>query len=240
MKLYGELAGWWPLLSPPEDYEEEAGVYTNALQAAGTGPAETALELGAGGGNNASYMKRHFAMTLTDVSDGMLAHSRILNPECVHVAGDMRTLRLGRRFDRVFVHDAICYMTSLTDLRQALGTAFEHLRPGGGLLIAPDYLRETFQPGTEHGGEDGEDRSLRYLEWVWDPNPEDSTYVADYVYVLREGAGMPAIEHDRHEEGLFSQAEWLATLTDAGFRAEIRFQEACGLRLPLITGMRES
>ena len=26
-KLYNEIAPWWPLISPPEEYEEEAGIY---------------------------------------------------------------------------------------------------------------------------------------------------------------------------------------------------------------------
>jgi hypothetical protein len=25
--MYGELAPWWPLFSPPADYEEEAGYF---------------------------------------------------------------------------------------------------------------------------------------------------------------------------------------------------------------------
>ena len=35
-------------------------------------------------------------MTLVDLSEEMLAVSRELNPECEHLQGDMRTLRLGR------------------------------------------------------------------------------------------------------------------------------------------------
>ena len=42
-------------------------------------------------------------MTLVDLSDGMLAVSRQLNPECEHHLGDMRTVRLGRTFDAVWV-----------------------------------------------------------------------------------------------------------------------------------------
>src|SRR6266446_5297728 len=53
----------------------------------------------------------HFAMTLVDLSPRMLLVSRRLNPECEHIKGDIRTLRLGRTFDVVFVHDAICHMT---------------------------------------------------------------------------------------------------------------------------------
>jgi hypothetical protein len=33
-KLYDELAEWFPLLSPPADYEEEAAFYARTLEAA--------------------------------------------------------------------------------------------------------------------------------------------------------------------------------------------------------------
>ena len=69
--MYHELAEWWPLLSRPEDYAEEAGFYTELLKSA-CNP-RTVLELGSGGGNNASHMKRCFALTLVDRSPGMLA-----------------------------------------------------------------------------------------------------------------------------------------------------------------------
>jgi trans-aconitate methyltransferase len=46
-------------------------------------------------------------LTPVDLSTEMLAISRTLNPECEHIAGDMRTSRLERRFDAVFIHDAI-------------------------------------------------------------------------------------------------------------------------------------
>ena len=111
-KMYDDLAGWWPLLSPPEEYAEEAALYHSLLQETGTEPLRTMLELGSGGGNNASHLKRHYELTLTDISPGMLEVSRRLNHECQHEAGDMRSIRLGRTFDAVFVHDAIAYMTT--------------------------------------------------------------------------------------------------------------------------------
>ena len=64
------------------------------------------LELGSGGGNNASHLKAHFQLTLVDLSPAMLAVSRALNPECEHLQGDMRTVRLGRRFDAPTDHIA--------------------------------------------------------------------------------------------------------------------------------------
>jgi SAM-dependent methyltransferase len=178
----------------------------------------TLLELGSGGGNNASHLKRDFECTLSDLSPAMLEVSRGINPECVHIAGDMRTLRLGREFDAVFVHDAVMYLTTEDDLRRAVATAFAHCRPGGAALFAPDCVRETFRAGTDHGGHDGDGRALRYLEWCWDPDPEDTTYLVDHAYLLREGGGEPRALHDRHVNGLFPRATWLRLLQEAGFR----------------------
>lgn len=222
-RLYGELASWWPLLSTPADYAEEAAFYRKLLdEAVGSAP-RSLLELGSGGGNNASHLKAHFeAMTLVDASPGMLEVSRELNPQCEHLEGDMRTLRLHKEFDCVFVHDAVCYMTTTVDLRQAIETAYLHCRPGGAALFAPDYVREKFKPTTDHGGHDSEDgkRGLRYLEWTWDPEPADTVYTVDYAYLLREGDDVRVV-HDRHLEGLFPRAHWLRLLSETGFEPRV-------------------
>jgi SAM-dependent methyltransferase len=221
-KLYTELGTWWPLLSPPEDYLDEAHHFHQVLLAAGMPPAPTLLELGCGGGNNAVHLKAHFAqVTLTDLSPQMLAVSRALNPDCEHLLGDMRTLRLGRAFDVVFIHDAIDYMTTHHDLRLALYTAFLHCTPGGLALFVPDHVRETFEPSTDHGGSDGEGRALRYLEWTYDPNDADTTYTVEYAYLLRENGQSTRVEHDRHICGLFPRAEWVRLLREVGFQPEI-------------------
>lgn len=217
MKLYAELTEWWPLLSAPSEYEEEAAGYQRLLLEASDEPPRTLLELGSGGGNNASYLKARFDMTLVDLSPGMLSVSRGLNPECEHFEGDMRTVRLGRQFDCVFVHDAIVYMTTEDDLRRAIETAFVHCKPGGAALFAPDHLRETFQPSTDHGGHDAGARGLRYVGWTWDPDPTDTCYTVDYAYLLRDSSGSVHVEHDRHFEGLFGREDWLRILREVGF-----------------------
>lgn len=219
--MYDELASWWPLLSPADDYEEEANIYLRLLVDAAAGPVRTVLELGSGGGNNASFMKRRFEMVLVEPSAGMREVSQRLNPECEHIPGDMRTVRLGRHFDAVFVHDAVCYMTSESDLRSAIETAYVHCRPGGSALFAPDFVRENFRPSTEHGGSDADGRGLRYLAWTRDPDPSDTTYLADYAYLIRSKDGTMRVEHDRHVEGLFGRGEWLRFLAEAGFDARV-------------------
>lgn len=223
-RLYTDLASWWPLMSAPEEYEIEASTYARTIIATRGGRPGTLLELGSGGGNNASYMKEEFVLTLVEPSAGMLAHSRTLNPECEHVQGDMRTVRLGRLFDAVFVHDAVTYMTTEDDLRLAIETAFVHCAPGGVALFCPDAVRENFVADTEHGGNDGrgdDRRSMRWVAWTFDPDPTDDTYTVDYAFILHEADGSVRVEADRHIEGLFSRETWLRLFRDVGFEADI-------------------
>ncbi len=218
MKLYDELAEWWPLFSAPADYAEEAAFFARVLTDACKRAPRTVLELGSGGGNSASHLKSRFEMTLVDLSPQMLAVSRALNPECEHREGDMRSVNLGRAFDAVFIHDAIAYMTNADDLGAAIRTAYRHCRAGGVALFVPDCVRETFVAETRHGGHDGDDgRSLRYLMWVVDPDPTDATYRTDFAIMMRDRHGDTRVVHDSHIEGIFPRAEWMRMLREAGF-----------------------
>ena len=148
-RLYGELAAWWPLLSAPEEHAWEAALYARLLQEGAHGEVRTLLELGSGGGNNASHMKARFQeVTLVDRSPAMLDVSRRLNPECCHVEGDMRSIRLGRTFDCVLGHDAVCYLLAEEGLfprRRWLA-----ILEGAGFQVE---LREIRYPGIEEAVE---------------------------------------------------------------------------------------
>jgi SAM-dependent methyltransferase len=216
VKLYDEFADWFHLLTHPRDYAEEAATYARVLRDV-CPEARTLLELGAGGGNNAFYLKHHYDCTLTDVSPRMLDESRAINPECAHLVGDMRDLRLGRMFDVVFVHDAIEYLLTREDRARMVATAWAHARPGGVALLLPDGTAETFAESVDDGGHDGDDgRSLRYLEWTFDPDPSDDTYEIHFACLLRDGRETHVV-HDRHVHPLVPRMEWEDLLIDAGF-----------------------
>jgi len=217
-RLYGEFSSWWPLMSAPEDYEAEATVYASLFKQHVTGDLRTLVEFGSGGGNNASYLKKHFSLTLVDFSPGMLAVSQALNPECEHLLGDMRSIRLGRAFDAVFINDAIMHMTTEEELHAAIKTAFAHCRPGGVALFAFDYVKETFAPTTSHGGHDGASRGMRYLEWIHDPDPEDSWAIHEMTYLMRMENGEVEIARDRLVVGVFPRATWLSLIQRVGFQ----------------------
>jgi SAM-dependent methyltransferase len=222
VRLYSELAAWWPLVSPVEDYEEEAAFFLEVLGEGPPGARRAMLELGSGGGSLAYHLAHAFELTLSDVAPEMIAVSRAMNPGVEHIVGDMRSLRLPKQFDVVLVHDAIMYAIDAADVRATLATAAYHCRPGGTVVVAPDRVRETFAPGTSTGGGDAPDgRGVRYLEWTSDPDPTDDVYETLYALVLRAADGAARMELDRHVEGLFARDRWLSWFAEAGLPARV-------------------
>ncbi len=232
-RIYTDLADWWPLISPPREYTQEAAYLasvidaTTATAAVATGGsrAQTAapevLDLGSGGGHVAVHLANKYRLTLVDLSGQMLAVSRQLNPGCVHRQGDMRTVRLGRTFDAVLVHDAIDYVIAAGDLRQVITTAAVHCRPGGVALFVPDYIKDTFAEltGSGGGGVDAAGRTASFSERTWDPDPADDWVQADYEFTLREADGHQAVVRESHRLSAFSREMWMSLLAEAGFDA---------------------
>jgi SAM-dependent methyltransferase len=218
-RLYSDLADWWPLISPLDEYAEEAAYLAAIVSSTAAVPVHEVLDLGSGGGHIARHLKDTFRLTLVDISDDMLAVSRRLNPECRHLCGDMRTIRLGRTFDAVLIHDAIDYIMTQDDLARVIATAHDHCRPGGIALFVPDYVKDDFRElaGSGGGGDDGTGRHAMFRERTWDPDPADDWVQADYEFILREADNSVEVIRESHRLGAFSRDVWQRLLTDAGF-----------------------
>mgnify|MGYP001614134263 CR=1 FL=1 len=179
-RLYDDLSPLWPAISPPEDYADEARHWRAALREHlgpdRNGRRHAILELGVGGGHNLSHLTADFDATAVDLSPRMLENSRRLNPAVEHHVGDMRTVRLGRTFDAVLIHDAVDYLTTEDHLRATFETAAVHLRPGGLLVCAPDWTRETCRdPQATRRGPCGPDGDVTFVAYEHEPDPSDTT-----------------------------------------------------------------
>ena len=228
LRLYNDLSYLWPIVSPPEEYMVEAEEWLTIIRGrldpllmAGTrNRRPSLLELGCGGGHLHSHFTAHFTTEAVDVSAQMLELSQRLNPDTMHHLGDMRTIRLGRTFDVVLIYDAVNYMLSEDDLRAAIQTGSIHLNPGGLLLLAPDWLRETLSgPRVIDWTKDGGGRDVTFIEYVGNPKDDDTTVDSVFVFVIDE-AGELRVELDRHTGGLFPLATWMSLLSEAGLDAE--------------------
>jgi SAM-dependent methyltransferase len=204
------------------EYAEEAEHWRTALRDK-LGPGRhRILEMGVGGGHNLSHLTNDFEATAADISEAMLEHSRRLNPGVEHLLGDMRNIRLNRKFDAVLIHDAISYLLTEEDLRATFTTAAAHLNPGGVFITVPDYYRETFRdPLVEQYTRTSGDTQLTYVEYAWNPDPEGTAIETILTYFIRERGGL-RIEHDRHITGLFPQSTWVRLMNEAGFMLELR------------------
>ncbi len=220
IRLYNELAYLWSVISPAEDYAVEALHWLRAIRSK-LGPGRhSLLELGVGGGHLLSHLTPRHQAAAVDVSPRMLELSRERNPEVEHHLGDMRTVRLGRRFDAVLIHDAVGYMLTQDDLRAAFETARAHLRPEGLLLVAPDIVAESFREGkvirwtTSASGV-----TITTEERLHDPDPSDTRIESLFSYEITEN-GVRRVVQDLHVTGLFSLKAWTSLLEEAGFNVE--------------------
>ena len=219
-RLYGDLAWLWPIMSPPEEYAEEAGYWLRLLRTRLPAGRRRVLELGCGGGHFLHQLVPEYDAVAVDVSEAMLAHSRRLNPGVAHHLGDMRTVRLGETFDAVLIHDAIDYMLTEDDLRAAFATARAHLAPGGLLLAAPDHYADTFtSPYVDDDTKSDGETTLTYVEYSVVLDPADTRVETAYVYCIVRG-GELRVEVDRHTTGLFPLATWERVMAEAGFAVE--------------------
>jgi len=161
-----------------------------------------------------------FEVVGVDLSSDMLVQARTLNPSLELTLGDMRTVRLDRKFDAVIIHDAVSYLISEADLRAALSTAKYHLRPGGILIMCPDWFAENFPDKfIHHETHCSGDKELAFIEYIHDPDPSDtSAEVA--IFILINERGQLQIEQDRHTVGLFPKSIWTELITEAGFDFE--------------------
>lgn len=227
--MYNELAWLWPVISPPEEYADESGYWRRALWDKLGAGRHRILELGVGGGHNLSHLTRHFQATAVDISLQMLRLSAGLNPGVDHHLGDMRSVRLGRTFDGVLIHDAVSYLLTEEDIRNTLETARVHLRPEGVLLIGPDWVREDFDgPGLGP-------REFRWVrkkgslevvieEYLHDPDPDDTQIESVFTYTIKELGmedGKARVEKDTHTTGLFPITTWTRLMEETGFGVEV-------------------
>jgi len=211
---YEDLAWIDTIVAPPEEYAEDTERYCGLIKDHSRIEVKTLLHLGCGAGGNDHTFKKHFRVTGVDVSRGMLAIARKRNPEAAYVRGDMRTVRLNERFDAVAFPESIGYMTTLRELRRAVGTANRHLKPGG-VLLAVALVKEDFRENNfVYSGTQG-DVKVTIFENNDAAGRNRTAYEATVVYLVRR-RGRLKVFTERHAQGLFPLAAWISLFHGAG------------------------
>jgi SAM-dependent methyltransferase len=147
MSVFGAYSRYYDLLYKNKDYAGEAE-YVRKLIAEHHPKAKSVLDLGCGTGKHALLLAEHgYQLTGVDLSSEMLAAANAQLAEATpdkaarwassgaapeFVRGDIRTARIGKKFDVVVsLFHVMSYQSTNVDLKAALATAREHLAPGG-------------------------------------------------------------------------------------------------------------
>ncbi|MBN2144306.1 MAG: class I SAM-dependent methyltransferase [Candidatus Aureabacteria bacterium] len=213
---YNDLAWTEAILCRPEDYHDEVWPLCRAIFKHGGLKPKTLLHLGCGAGVYDHCFKKHFEVTGVDLSKPMLNVAARLNPQVTYIHGDMRLIRLNRKFDFVAIPDSIGYMTTLKDLRKAVHTARLHLNPGGILLIVA-HMRDNFKENNfvYTGG----NREFKIVVFENNFIVNRTQYEAAVVYLIRHKKKLK-IYTDIHTIGLFDSKTWDILLKEKGFNVK--------------------
>ncbi len=132
-----------------KDYGREAEAVASRIRRRRPG-ARSLLDVACGTGSHlGTFAELGFEVEGVELSTEMLAVAAERVPGVPLHVGDMRTFRLGRRFDAVVcLFSAIGYMTTVDDMATALRTMADHLVDGGVLVVEPWFTPERFHDGT--------------------------------------------------------------------------------------------
>ncbi len=217
-RLYKDLAWLWPLWENLDIYRKESQEIVKLIRKHSKIKVRTLLDIGCGGGKNASQFKKYFKVTGIDISKQMLRNAKKLNPECKFKIADMRNFDLKKQFDSVFINDAHNYMISQRDLLKVFKMAYKHLKPGGVMVVHPDQTKSTFKQNSTHLWRSKRgNMDITFIENDYDPNPKDNTFKSTFVFLIRK-KGKLRIEHDYHTGGIFALNTWRKLLKQAGFK----------------------
>jgi SAM-dependent methyltransferase len=90
------------------------------------------LDLGCGTGRHSALLKDDYDIVGVDASEGMLACARLKSSELMFHQGDVRTVKLDRRFDVVLMMSAVLgYQHTNEDVLSTMKNVRSHLRDGG-------------------------------------------------------------------------------------------------------------
>jgi len=234
-RMYSDLAWTWRLISPPEDYIPEALEYASLIRQYASKTPRSWLHLGCGGGHLDLTLKKYFTITALDLSPEMLALAKALNPEVHYGLGDMRTVQLEQHFDAILVADSIDYMVSEADLKAVFACAYAHLVEGGVFCTCLEYTRERFiQNETQCSNHTQVDVHIALTENDFDPNPDDTSFEATFIYLIRRPTGIE-VQTDLHKLGLFPLSSWQDWLQAAGFEVKTLTSQ---YDYPLLIGLK--
>jgi len=212
--MHERSARWLDLLHADHDYADDARRIEWIVEAATPIPIRTMLDVGCGTGNHLAALRRTFEVEGLDISRRALVVARERVPGIPLHQADMRCCDLGRRFDAVLcLGSAIGYATTIPLLQQTLAGVARHLNAGGVTLVVPWVFRSDWVVG--HVDAAFVDLPAIKLARFTVSGLAGAVSTLDVHYLVATADGAESFS-ERHELGLFTDAEYREAFTTAG------------------------
>ncbi|MET9096661.1 class I SAM-dependent methyltransferase [Streptomyces cyaneofuscatus] len=236
--MYGhELADVYESIyrSRGKDWSDEAA-QVHALIRERNPSAQSLLDVACGTGAHLASLVPHFVESAgLEISEAMRERAGRRLPGVPVHAGDMRDFDLARTFDAVTcMFCSIGYLSTVEDMRNAIGAMARHLSPGGVLVIEPWWFPERFIEGYVAG--DLAQEKGRTITRVSHSVRHGRTTVMEVRFTVGDASGI----RDFTEVdllSLFTREEYEDAFRDAGCRVE--YLEGPPTGRGLFVGVRE-
>ena len=201
-----------------KDYAAESSAIRSLIQARNP-EARNLLDVACGTGGHLRHLQHHYEVTGVDLDPNMIREARNNVPDIPLVEGDMRTIRLGTRFDAVIcLFSSIGCMGDTKELTSAISAMANHLNPGGVLIVDGWVRPDAWRDGGSTDVEVATSEGIKVARVVHSRRDGSATHLEMHHLV----ATQDGIEHlvDHHELTLFTPEEYEAAFQAAGLVAE--------------------
>lgn len=223
--MYKKLANIYDNLHSFKDYDLLAGRLVQFIEQYRPG-SRSFLEVACGTGQFLRRLSKEYQVEGSDISPEMLAIAAMRCPGVPLHESDMIELDIPRRFDVVAcLFSSISYTLTVARMNQAVERMARHLNPGGIVIIEPFFSPETiWKDDLRLNTFDSAEQKIASM---YVTKVEGNIAACDIHYLLGEKTG---VEHfvERHEFGLFTDAEYRASITRLGLEVSYDHQGIFG------------
>ncbi len=219
-KLYSGLAKYYDLIYHYKDYGKEARIIKGMIARYKLSGGKDLLDAACGTGKHLKHLNKWFSCSGLDISGEMLRIAKKRNKGIRFHRGSMIDFSLGRKFDVITCFfSAIGSVRTYENLERTITAFYDHLKPGGVILIEPWLDREMIDPKKQTMLQtyDSDETKVARMSST---EMKGSLSFLEMNYLIWEKGGPVIHVKDSMTLGLFDRNKTVGIMNKTGFRSK--------------------